>query len=89
MEGAEQGEEVVSSRPAAPPAMALHRLLLGRARRAVLGSAETALCGELGGRWGVRSAYPRLPGKERGGRRGEEGRGSSGWAGALASLDFS
>lgn len=50
---AEQEEEEARRRRAAPAAMPLRRLLLGSARRAVLGSAEPALPGERGGRWGV------------------------------------
>lgn len=73
MEEAEQEEEVVSSRPAAPPAMPLHRLLLGSARRAIFGSADTALWGELGGRWGVEE---RLTSGAREGK-GWEGQGRS------------
>lgn len=60
------------------PAMPLQRLLLAGARRAVFGSAEPALRGELGGRWGVEERLTSGP---------REGKGREGMVGALASLD--
>lgn len=50
------------------PAMPLQRLLLAGARRAVFGSAEPALRGERGGRWGVGERLTSGPGKGREGK---------------------